>query len=246
MEKNKILKGRIHSFETFGAVDGPGIRFVLFMQGCPLQCKYCQNRDTWDMNSGQEYSSDEILNKILRTKPYMDSSNGGVTVSGGEPLIQSKFLIELFKKLKGNHIHTALDTSGVVKINKDIIDLLSLTDLVILDIKHINAEKCKELTGHSNKEELNLAKYCSDNGIDLWIRQVLVPGITDREEDLVKTREFIKTLKTVKNVEILPYHNLGQFKWEELGQKYPLAGLKPPDIAEIEKANKIIKAKKEN
>jgi pyruvate formate lyase activating enzyme len=234
------LKGYIHSFETLGTVDGPGIRFVIFMQGCPLQCKYCHNRDTWEYKTGKQYDTDEVLKKILRSKPFIENSNGGVTVSGGEPLAQSEYLIELFKKLKEKNIHTALDTAGSIPINENIKELLKYTDLVILDIKHINEQKCIELTGLSNKNELNFARYCSENSIKIWIRQVLVPGYTDNEEDLKKTKEFINTLKTVEKVEVLPYHNLGNTKWENMGIKYPLEGVKIPTEEEILKAKEIL------
>lgn len=153
------LIGRVHSFETFGAVDGPGIRFVIFMQGCSLQCKYCQNRDTWEINAGNQYSAEELLNKILKYKNYFLASGGGVTVSGGEPLLQYKFLIELFTLLKKENIHTAIDTSGNVDLTDDMKKLIDLTDLFLLDIKCINDEICKKLTGVSNKKELAFAKY---------------------------------------------------------------------------------------
>ena len=200
------VKGRIHSLETFGTVDGPGIRFVIFMQGCMLRCKYCQNRDTWDINSGKVYTTDELIEKIIRYQNYW-GKNGGVTISGGEPLLQVDFLIELLKKLKELGIHTAIDTSGSVNINDKVKKLISLTDLFLLDIKCINDKICKELTGVSNKQELAFAKYLSDHNKDIWIRQVLVPGITDNEEDLLDLNIFIKSLKTVKNVEILGYHD---------------------------------------
>ena len=209
------MKARIHSFESLGAVDGPGVRFVIFMQGCSLKCKYCQNRDTWDIHGGNEYSVDEILEKILRYKNYF-MPNGGVTISGGEPLLQAKFLIELFTKLKEHSIHTCIDTSGSFDLTCDIKKLIDLTDLFLLDIKCINDEKCIELTGVSNKKELNFAKYLSDNNKPLWIRQVLVPGITDDEQDLLELKNFISSLRTVEKVEVLPYHNLGKFKWEKL------------------------------
>ena len=236
----KIAKGRIHSFETFGAVDGPGIRFIVFMQGCLLKCKYCQNRDTWDVKGGEEYTTDQVVDKILRCKPYIEASNGGVTVSGGEPLLQADFLIELFKQLKDKKIHTAIDTSGCINIDDRIKELLNYTDLVLLDIKHIDEKKCIRLTGRSNKNELEFAKFCSDNNISLWIRQVLVPGYTDNEDDLINTRRFIDTLKTVKKVEVLPYHDLGKFKWEELGEKYPLEKTKIPTGNEIKIAKEIL------
>lgn len=230
---------KVHSIESFGTVDGPGIRFVLFLQGCHLQCKYCHNRDTWDINNGKYYSLDEIYTKILKYKNYI-MPNGGVTITGGEPLLQVKFLIELFKKLKKENIHTCIDTSGMVSITEDIKELLNYTDLVLLDIKHIDSQKCKELVGKTNKLELEFAKYLSDNNISMWIRQVLIPGYTDDKNDLIKLKDFIKTLKTVKKVEILPYHNMGKYKWKELGFDYPLKNVKEPSDIEIENAKKIL------
>lgn len=177
MEKNEV-KGRVHSFETFGAVDGPGIRFVVFMQGCPLRCKYCHNRDTWDTKKGTEYTVQEIIEKAKRCKPYMESTkDGGITVSGGEPLLQAKFVTELFKEAHKNGMTTCLDTSGNIYIDEEIKDLLKVTDIVLLDIKHIDEEKCRKLTGFSNVNELNFARYLSDEGIRMWIRQVLVPRV---------------------------------------------------------------------
>ncbi len=234
------IKGRIHSFESFGTVDGPGIRYVVFMQGCPLKCKFCHNRDTWEINAGEEYSVKEVVDKILRAKPFIDESNGGVTISGGEPLLQADFLIELFKKLKENNIHTAIDTAGSLALNNTIKELLKYTDLVLLDIKHIDEKKCIDLTGLSNKNELDLAKYLSSINKPMWIRQVLVPGITDDKFDLIKTREFINDLKTVEKVEVLPYHNLGKQKWIELGLEYPLENTPIPTREQVKQAEEIL------
>lgn len=234
------LVGKIHSFESFGTVDGPGIRFVIFMQGCPLQCKYCHNRDTWDMANGMNYSIDTVIDKIIRSKPYFESSNGGVTVSGGEPLLQVKFITELFKKLKSLNIHTVIDTAGSLKINDDIKELLSYTDLVLLDIKHINNEKCIKLTGFSNENTINFAKYLSENSIPMWIRQVLVPGITDDEKDLQELKHFINTLSNVEKIDLLPYHDMGKFKWEEIEKEYPLANTPIPTKKQIDKAKSIL------
>lgn len=234
------VKGRIHSFETFGTVDGPGIRFVIFMQGCMLRCKYCQNCDTWSLKGGELYTVSSIVDKILRYKSYFDVSNGGVTISGGEPLLQVDFLIELFTKLKELGIHTAIDTSGCFTINDKIKKLIDLTDLFLLDIKCINDEICKDLTGVSNEKELLFAKYLSDNNKPLWIRQVIVPGITDKEEDLLKLKDFIKGLKTVSKVELLPYHDLGKYKWLELGYKYELENIRLATNDDIERAKKIL------
>lgn len=236
----KQLTGKIHSFESFGTVDGPGIRFIVFMQGCSLQCKYCHNRDTWDVNSGNLYTVNDVLEKILKCKTYIIASGGGVTISGGEPLLQSDFILKLFKELKKHKIHTAIDTSGSLKITPKIEELLSYTDLVLLDIKHINNKKCIELTGAPNTNTLNFAKYLSDNNITVWIRQVLIPSITDDEKDLLELKSFISKLTNVKKIEILPYHNLGKFKWEKLGFNYPLKDIRTANTQDIEKANNLL------
>lgn len=242
MEEKLDLKyyAKIHSTETFGTVDGPGIRFVLFLQGCHLNCKYCHNRDTWDIGGGEYKTLDDIFEKILRYKNYIMPSGGGVTVTGGEPLLQVKFLLELFTKLKKEGIHTCIDTSGMVTITEDIRKVLELTDLVLLDIKHIDDKKCKELTGFSNKRELEFAKYLSDNNIHMWIRQVIVPGITDDKEDLEKLKEFINNLKTVDKIELLPYHSAGKFKWKELGYKYELEDVRETTDEDIIRVKKIL------
>ncbi len=238
-EKDLRYYAKVHSIETFGAVDGPGIRFVLFLQGCHLQCKYCHNRDTWDMKEGKYQSVDDIYKMILKYKNYI-TPNGGVTVSGGEPLLQVKFLIELFTKLKKKKIHTCIDTSGMVTLTDDIKQLLTLTDLVLLDIKHIDSEKCKDLVGFDNKLELAFAKYLSENNIPIWIRQVLVPGLTDDEKDLRKLKEFISTLNTVEKVEILPYHSIGKYKWTKLGLKYDLEDIKDATSDDVKRAKAIL------
>lgn len=230
---------KIHSIESFGTVDGPGIRFIIFLQGCHLRCKYCHNRDAWDINGGEFKTLTEIYEKILRYKEYI-CPDGGVTVSGGEPLLQYEFLIELFKKLKKENIHTCIDTSGMVSINNKIKELIDLTDLFLLDIKHIDPEKCKDLVGFSNEKELDFARYLSYNNKHMWIRQVLIPGITDEESDLKKLKEFLKTLKTVDRVELLPYHSMGKYKWEKLGYKYELNEVPDATENDIEKAKKII------
>lgn len=230
---------KVHSIESFGTVDGPGIRFVLFLQGCSLKCKYCHNRDTWDIHGGEFKSLDEIFEKIMRYKNYI-CPNGGVTVTGGEPLLQYEFLIELFKKLKKEKIHTCIDTSGMVALTDKIKELIELTDLFLLDIKHIDPEKCKELVGISNKRELEFAIYLSENNKHMWLRQVLIPDITDDEQDLLKLKDFISELKTVDKVEILPYHNMGKYKWEELGYKYELNNIRPATEEDVDRAKNIL------
>ena len=228
MQEQKDLKyyAKVHSFESLGTVDGPGIRYVIFLQGCHLQCKYCHNRDTWDLNGGSYKSLEEIYKQILRYKAYFKSSKGGVTVTGGEPLLQVKFLIELFKKLKKEKIHTCIDTSGMVEITEDIKKVLELTDLVLLDIKHIDSKECKELTGHSNEKELAFANYLSAQKIPIWIRQVIIPGVTDNQEDIIQLKNFINGLNTVEKVEFLPYHTAGKYKWLKLGENYELENIR--------------------
>lgn len=238
-EKDLRYYAKVHSVESFGTVDGPGVRFVLFLQGCHLQCKYCHNRDTWDINSGNYMSLDNIFDKIIRCKNYI-TPRGGVTITGGEPLLQAKFIAELFEKLKKEGIHTCIDTSGMVALTEDVKRALSLTDLVLLDVKHIDDKKCKDLVGFSNKLELDFARYLSDNNIPIWIRQVLIPGITDSEADLIKLKEFVSSLKTVQKVEFLPYHNLGEFKWKKLGFNYELQGIRPATDEDINRAIKIL------
>lgn len=216
-----------------------GIRFVLFLQGCHLQCKYCHNRDTWDLNNGIYKSLDEIYEKILKYKNYI-CPNGGVTVTGGEPLLQIHFLIELFKKLKHNNIHTCIDTSGMISLTDDVKEVLNLTDLVLLDIKHIDNDKCKDLVGIGNKLELDFARYLSNNNIPVWIRQVLVPGYTDNEQDLIKLKNFISTLNNVEKIELLPYHDMGKYKWKKLNLEYPLENVPPASDEDIKRAKKIL------
>ena len=234
------LIGKIHSIETFGTVDGPGIRYVIFLQGCHLRCKYCHNRDTWDTTIGTPKKVSELVQDIQKYNDYIKFSKGGVTVTGGEPLLQPKFLIALFTELKKLGYHTALDTSGMFPLTPEVKQVLSLTDLVLLDIKHIDDEKCKDLVGFSNKLELEFANYLSENGIKMWIRQVIIPGITDDENDLIRLKEFLQTLKTIEKVELNPYHTLGVYKWEDLGLEYPLKGVRQANTEDIERAKRIL------
>ena len=240
MQNKDDLKyyAKVHSVESFGTLDGPGIRYVLFLQGCSLRCKYCHNRDTWDINAGDYRSLDDIFDNILRYKNYI--RNGGITCSGGEPLLQFEFLIELFKKLKANGIHTCIDTSGMVGLTDKMKELIDLTDLFLMDVKHIDPDKCKDLVGFSNERELAFIRYLSDIGKPMWIRQVLVPGFTDDENDLIKLRDFISSLKSVQKVEFLPYHTMGKYKWLEYGDKYELEGVREANNEDIERAKRIV------
>ena len=241
MNKNDLdlrYYAKVHSIESFGTVDGPGIRFVLFLQGCNLECKYCHNRDTWDINRGEYKPLNEIFDKIMHYKNYI--KNGGVTCTGGEPLLQYPFLIELFKKLKSKKIHTCIDTSGMVALTPQIKELIDLKDLFLLDIKHIDPNKCKDLVGFSNEKELDFARYLSDIGKPMWLRQVIIPGFTDDKEDLLKLKDFILSLKTVQKVELLPYHTMGKYKWTDLKLKYELEGVRDATDDDVARASKIL------
>ena len=224
MTKNSI--GNIHSIESCGTVDGPGIRFVVFMQGCPMRCKYCHNPDSWNINENKQMSVGEIFQKFEGVKEFC---KGGITVTGGEPLLQIDFVTELFKEARRKNIHTALDTSGITftpEHTENFDNLLNYTDLVLLDIKHINEDEHKKLTGHSNKNILKFAEYLSDKNIPVWIRHVVVPEITFNETYLKELGRFIRTLKNVKALDVLPYHSMAIPKYEALGIAYPLKNTK--------------------
>lgn len=235
-----MLKGHIHSLETFGTVDGPGIRFVLFMQGCLLKCQYCHNPDTWGLNEGKEMTVEEVLAEIEPYLNYYKSSGGGLTVSGGEPTLQAQFVKQLFTEVKKRwNLHTTLDTNGYNDGSK-ISDLLDVTDLVLLDLKHIDDEAHIKLTGKSNDRTLNLARWLSDNNRKMWIRHVYVPGIHNKEEDLQNLGRFIGTLNGVEKFEILPYHVMGIYKWKELNRPYELEGVESPSDEEVQRAYRLI------
>lgn len=236
----KTPSALVNSIETFGTVDGPGIRYVLFLQGCHLECKYCHNKDACAFNVGNRIDAEELIKQVRRYREYLLASGGGVTASGGEPLLQPEFVSYFFRRIKEYNLNTALDTSGAVAITEQIKEVLKYTDLVLLDIKHIDDKKCIDLTGHSNKQTIEFARFLSTRDIPIWIRQVLVPGYTDNEEDLINLRKFISTLNNVQKVELLPYHNMGMHKWKELGLKYPLKGVREATEEDIEKAKKIL------
>ncbi|TCO70172.1 pyruvate formate-lyase-activating protein [Marinisporobacter balticus] len=217
--------GKIHSCESMGLTDGPGIRFVTFFQGCKLRCAYCHNPDTWDFYKGETFTSKELLKKVLRFKPYFEKSGGGVTCSGGEPLMQAEFLIEFLKLCKENGIHTAIDTAGFGKGSYE--EILKYTDLVILDIKHINGVGYRKLTGGNISSFEIFKKAIIDANMKLWIRHVMVPGITDSKEHLASLKKIIKGFKNVEKIELLPYHNLGENKYKAMGIPYKLEGIKP-------------------
>lgn len=223
------MNGRIHSFETFGTVDGPGVRFVVFFQGCPMRCKYCHNPDTWDTSLGREYSAQEVLEKMTRNLAFYKT--GGITATGGEPLMQLDFLIELFALAKERGIHTCLDTSGICYTEKQrekYERLFSLCDLVMVDIKQADSKMHKELTGHDNRAVLDFISLACEKKAHLRIRYVLVPGYTDSTENLKGLAKILKGITGIERLEILPYHNMGQVKYERLGLEYPLKDVVPP------------------
>jgi len=234
------MKGRIHSMETFGTVDGPGIRFVLFMQGCALQCRFCHNPDTWDTATGRQVTVDEILQEIEPYLPYYRGSGGGITVTGGEPTLQAPFVAQLFKACKERFgLHTALDSSGFCDTTHAS-ELIDYTDLVLLDLKQINKEKHEWLTTQPNDRILKFAKWLSERNKPAWIRHVLIPGITDQPEDLIALGEFMGQLANIEKFELLPYHRMGVYKWQQLGRVYELEGVPTPSDREVKRAGQII------
>ncbi|MCD8020010.1 MAG: pyruvate formate lyase-activating protein [Clostridiales bacterium] len=238
------MKGMVHSLETFGLVDGPGVRCVVFLQGCHMRCQYCHNPETWRKDGGQLWTAEDLFQKVYRYHNYWKST-GGITVSGGEPLLQMNFVTEFFQLAKQKNVHTALDTSGnpfsmEERYLPGFDQLLQVTDLFLLDIKAIDSTLHKKLTGQDNQNILAMAHYLSAQGKDLWIRHVLVPGLTDSEQELLALRDLAGTLPTLKRMEILPYHTLGIAKWEQLGYDYPLDGIPIPTVEEVKRAEKIL------
>ncbi len=241
------MEGYVHSLESFGSVDGPGVRFVVFLSGCLMRCQFCHNPDTWQMNAGKPYKADELLKQALKYKSYW-GKDGGITVSGGEPMLQMEFLTEFFTLAKKKGIHTTLDTSGAPFRGEDPAylekwnALMAVTDLVLLDLKQIDEEKHMLLTGQSNRPILAMAEKLSEIRKPVWIRHVLVPGGSDDDELLHRLADYIHTLKNVERVEVLPYHSMGEFKYEKLGIDYPLKGVEPPTKERIENAKRILGA----
>ena len=233
------MEGYIHSTESFGTVDGPGIRFVIFFQGCPMRCLYCHNPDTWTPRTGHTETADALLAQFAHNRAFY--KNGGITATGGEPMLQLPFLTELFTKAKAQGIHTCLDTSGICydpDAPESAEQLLAVTDLVMLDIKHIDDSAHRRLTGHSNANILAFAQKISDCGVPLWIRHVIVPDWTDSPAEQQQLGYFIGGLQTLRGLDVLPYHDLGKPKYEALGIPYPLADTPPvtKDAAEAARA----------
>ena len=232
------MKGRIHSIETCGTVDGPGIRYILFTQGCPLRCKYCHNPDTWKLQNGKEVDTDSLISEIIQYKSYMQFSGGGITVSGGEPLLQPDFVKDLFMKCKNHGIHTCLDTSGFTSLEKAN-PVLDYTDLVLLDIKSYNPDVFKDLTGVPLDPTLAFANHLKNRHIPVWIRYVLVPNLTDNEKDIEELAKFLATLNNIERLDILPFHKMGEYKWEQLGYEYELLDTEEPTKDDVAKAKNI-------
>lgn len=231
------IKGRIHSFETFGAVDGPGIRFVVFFQGCPLRCLFCHNPDTWDKDGGREIEATELASQILGYKNFI--KKGGVTLSGGEPLLQSEFAEEVLRLCKKNGFHTAIDTSGAIPLSvcKGAVDE---ADMLLLDIKAIDSILAKKLTCFGNENAIKLLEYCEEKNKDVWIRHVLVPDWTLDADQAHRMGAFLKNFKCIKKVELLPFHKIGEFKWETLQLDYQLAEIQPPEPQQVEEIKRIL------
>ncbi len=234
------IKGRIHSIETMGTVDGPGIRYVIFMQGCPLRCIFCHNRDAWDPKAGKEITVDELIEDIEKYMFFLESSGGGVTATGGEPVLQAEFVTELFSRVKAMGLNTAMDTSGFIDIEK-VKELLEVTDLVLLSIKHVVEEKHRKITGVGTRKIMDFLNHLRDIGKPVWIRYVIIPGYTDDPEDLERLAVMLKDYDNIKLLEILPYHDMGAYKWEELGYDYPLKGVPVPSSQDMEKAKEIFR-----
>lgn len=242
------MEGYIHSTESFGSVDGPGVRFIIFLQGCKMRCRYCHNPDTWKLTSDKLCSADELLDRAERFRAYW-GEDGGITVSGGEPLLQIDFLLELLVKAKQRSIHTCIDTALQPFTREEPFfskfeELMQVTDLLLCDIKHIDPAEHKKLTGQRNDNILDALTYLSGIGKPIWIRHVLVPGITDNDKYLNRTAEFIQTLHNVERVEVLPYHTLGVYKWEELGIPYTLKDTPVPSDERVQNAQQILTGKK--
>jgi pyruvate formate lyase activating enzyme len=240
--KQKKIKGRIHSFETFGTQDGPGIRFVVFLQGCLARCLYCQNPDTWQESGAKLMSAGQVGSRLDKCLPYITSSEGGITVSGGEPLLQMDFLQELFSLCKEKRIHTAIDTSAFYRPEDEakLSGLFDLTGLFILDIKAMDEVLHRRITKRELDQSMRFLRRLEDNKKEYWIRYVLVPGLNDSEQDLKKLGKLVRGLNHCKNFEFLPYHTLGKHKWERLGLAYPLKGTKAASALDIRKAERFV------
>lgn len=234
-----LMEGRIHSLESCGTVDGPGIRFVVFMQGCPLRCQYCHNADTWDTKGGTVYTAEALMEEIKKYKSYMKFSGGGVTFTGGEPLLQAEFLREVCKLCQKQGISTVIDTSGFV-FTEEAKQLLEFTDMVLLDIKNFDEAVYKKVTGVSLSPTLQFLDYLREKQIKTWVRYVLVPELTDNLDSIKKLALHLKEYDNVERIELLPFHKMGEFKWKELGLSYQLEEIEPPSSDLVEKVTSLL------
>lgn len=237
--------GRVHSFETLGTVDGPGIRFVVFMQGCALRCQYCHNPDTWKINEGEEYTVNELMFEIRKYKTYMESSGGGVTFTGGDPLVQAEFLVELAKKCKEEGISVTIDTSGFI-LNDKVKELYKYTDLVLLDIKSFNENTYKFISGGRLSPTLETLDYLKEKDIEVWVRYVVVPELTDDLESIKALSNHLDNFPNISKIEPLAFHKMGEYKWEELGEDYMLKKTKEPEEDLMEEVKKIFETNGKN
>ena len=234
----EIIKGKVHSTESFGALDGPGIRYVLFLQGCPLTCLYCHNPDSWDINEGRTQTTDEVIADIMSYRNFV--REGGVTVSGGEPLSQPEFVLDLLEKLKRRGIHTAIDTSGAVPLSKTR-QVIETADMLLLDLKAFSDETHKKITGTGVQNTLETLSFCEIINKPVWIRHTVVPGFTPNYDELKKMAEYLKNYKCVERIDALAFHKMGEYKWHELGKCYTLANIPEPTEAEMNKVREIFK-----
>lgn len=235
--------GRYHSYESCGTVDGPGIRFILFLQGCLMRCQYCHNRDTWDLHDGKTITVPELMQEVITYRHFMKATGGGVTASGGEAILQPAFVRDWFRACKAEGIHTCLDTNGFVRHYDAVIDeLLDVTDLVLLDLKQLNETIHKNLIGVSNKRTLEFAKYLQKRNQPVWIRYVVVPGYTDFDDDIHALGKFVAPMENVEKVELLPYHKLGAHKWETMGEEYQLKDVDPPTAESLAHIKSILES----
>ena len=239
-----MLQGRIHSTESFGTLDGPGTRFIIFTQGCALRCRFCHNPDTWDCGAGEERTAQQLLDTALRFRPYW-GAEGGITVSGGEPLLQPAFLLELFTLAKARGVHTCIDTAAQPFTRQEPFfglfqKLMEVTDLLLMDVKHLDPDAHRRLTGQDNGNILDCFRYLDSIGKPIWVRQVLLPGTTDDPAYLRRLRAFLDSLGNVERREVLPYHTMGRYKWEAMGLTYPLDGVEPPTPEQVRQAEKIL------
>lgn len=230
--------GHIHSVESMGLVDGPGIRCVVFLQGCHLRCQFCHNPDTWSIQGGETIDADSLMKKILRFRPYFECSGGGVTFSGGEPLLQTEFLLEMLKRCRKEGIHTVLDTAGAVE--GDFSEILDHVDLILLDIKHPQAKGYRWMTGHRIDFYEDFRRQLREHRVDLWARAVIIPGVNDNEDYIRELWEEVKRLPRVKKIELLPYHTLGVNKYHKMGIAYPLEGVMPMDRKKVARWQEVL------